>query len=1417
MQSAIIRKSENIISGHSLALFILVLLGCFQARVYAQCTTVTGQDIPDDDILIIPFYASGLTDADLSSPTQGICGIEINFMHEYLGDLTVTLISPSGQQIQLVGPTTTATGSTNLTLWDISFVPCAMVPVPDAGFSGTWSNLQGWQALTPYNGSYHPASGCLEDFNSGPANGTWQFIFEDHDIFQIGNVAEVSLIFCNPAGLNCSECNPNGGQLSPLAVQLCEGESFSSSGITVDYNGNIPPAPTYSYTYLFSSGNSILQSGPALSLSPAPGEYSVCGLSYLSTDIAQVNAAISTGNLDTIVQRISNGSICADLSDCSIVTVQSIPDTVKANANLCAGDVYIYRGHIYTSPGVYYQVVDGPANCDSVFQLTLTGSLLSAVITPPDTLHCTGGNLTLISSVFDNVGNVSYSWSTATGNIIGPVNNSGVAVNQPGQYMLTVSDAQCEVITSVTVVAANDFPRVFVEGGTITCTQPVLSISPIFVPTDASVVWTGPFGFTSFVPDVNIDVPGTYVFRVTNDLGCTVSKSIEIEIDTNTHPVTIVPVIKDCQIQAAYIGPMDGSNILSYTWNGPNGFTSTTSHPLINEAGIYALSAVFKNGCIRTDSYFFDGDYAIPDITGPPNDTLNCNEQITLELMSSTPGVSYTWSGPTGFISSSSAIVIEQSGIYTGVVYAPNGCSVQHLVEIVQGDDIFPFGVFSDTLNCRMDTIQIGVVAPDADLFEWLNYSGSDKFEPMITISIPGLYTVMMIDTHSGCSVTASLLVPSDFTYPVFGYYADTITCDDPLSDLSIVLYQEYPVEEVYWVLPDATVVPGPTLTSGLFGEHLLIGISPAGCVGTWRIHIPVDTVRPIFFLEADTLGCDQTGQLRTIVVDPLTSVSWNGPNGFVSSEFDPMVTDTGSYVASVIAPNGCSNEMSIHVGGDFKLPLALLSLEELSCLSPVAELVAHSPDSILSYVWKDESGDIISMDSIVSVTEPGTYTIELEGDNHCTNIDTIVLGSPLYPDIVVATDTITCAKDTVAIVAGSTVIDPVFAWLGLNGDSLSHSATLNAFQTGPFVISITAPNGCEKKDTLQLEIDTTSPVPVINLIGELRCQNRNFSLDANGTVPGSANFLWHTGTGMILSDPSLISIDALDTGLYYFAVTDPANGCQSIDSIRITEHPDAIQGVMLEVLPPACSGDSNAQITITDVTGGIDPFLFRLNSSLTQTANIFQNLGPGDFLLEIEDSAGCIYDSVVSIIPTNPYYVDAGPDQEIFIGEEVILSGITDILPGEILLIEWDSLGTPICSDCPEFEIKPEITTTYRFKVASQTGCVLFDEMTVYVIEKGKFYLPNVFTPNNDQVNDEIRFHATSGISKVLKWVIFDRWGDAVFGRTDFDPSDPSIFWDGTTLGSETLNPGVFPYVVEIELINGNREVHHGTITLIR
>ena len=101
------------------------------------------------------------------------------------------------------------------------------------------------------------------------------------------------------------------------------------------------------------------------------------------------------------------------------------------------------------------------------------------------------------------------------------------------------------------------------------------------------------------------------------------------------------------------------------------------------------------------------------------------------------------------------------------------------------------------------------------------------------------------------------------------------------------------------------------------------------------------------------------------------------------------------------------------------------------------------------------------------------------------------------------------------------------------------------------------------------------------------------------------------------------------------------------------------------------------------------------------------------------------------------------------------------------------------------------------------------------------KVYIPTAFSPNGDGINDFFTIYTQHNmVQQVNSFRIFDRWGNMVFGRKDFTPTAyrnvDTQGWDGT-FKNEPLKPGVFVYIAEILLADGNLKIMTGDVTLIR
>ena len=67
---------------------------------------------------------------------------------------------------------------------------------------------------------------------------------------------------------------------------------------------------------------------------------------------------------------------------------------------------------------------------------------------------------------------------------------------------------------------------------------------------------------------------------------------------------------------------------------------------------------------------------------------------------------------------------------------------------------------------------------------------------------------------------------------------------------------------------------------------------------------------------------------------------------------------------------------------------------------------------------------------------------------------------------------------------------------------------------------------------------------------------------------------------------------------------------------------------------------------------------------------------------------------------------------------------------------------------------------------------------------------LPNVFTPNEDGINDVLKINACSSVIKIN---IYNRWGNKVFETTDI-----TNYWDGKTTSGKDCNDGNYYYIIE-------------------
>lgn len=94
-----------------------------------------------------------------------------------------------------------------------------------------------------------------------------------------------------------------------------------------------------------------------------------------------------------------------------------------------------------------------------------------------------------------------------------------------------------------------------------------------------------------------------------------------------------------------------------------------------------------------------------------------------------------------------------------------------------------------------------------------------------------------------------------------------------------------------------------------------------------------------------------------------------------------------------------------------------------------------------------------------------------------------------------------------------------------------------------------------------------------------------------------------------------------------------------------------------------------------------------------------------------------------------------------------------------------------------------------------------------------GKFYVPNAFTPNNDELNNVFQPLQSFTAIKEYKLQIFDLWGHLVF-----ESSDPKDSWDGKVNGAEPIQD-VYIWTISIRssCLSDNEQHQSGTIVILK
>jgi gliding motility-associated-like protein len=439
-----------------------------------------------------------------------------------------------------------------------------------------------------------------------------------------------------------------------------------------------------------------------------------------------------------------------------------------------------------------------------------------------------------------------------------------------------------------------------------------------------------------------------------------------------------------------------------------------------------------------------------------------------------------------------------------------------------------------------------------------------------------------------------------------------------------------------------------------------------------------------------------------------------------------------------------------------------------------------------------------------------------LQGSDGC---DSVVVTTTSFnpincpPVLRVTDDSTRCASGTTGTLRVNVIGGPPpyqYSWNSNTGNSGNGQSATNPVQIanlppGTYTVAVTTAVG---------QINTAigrvrAPVPIsIRLFNprpagttDLRCNGDatgNIRAAVSGGNPGYT-LRWSTGA-------TADSISQLLGGTYTVTVTDQ-NNCTEVASRRITEPLPLDPGISIQ--PFVCGIE--AIDAVLQPRGGQRPYSVTVNGN-PQT-NLRPSLTPGDNRVSVIDSRGCRRDTVVFIkTPVVPVVV-LPPDTIIRPGTSLVVQAQTN-LQGWTRL-EWKP-NAILTGRTLQQSFTPEQTISVIVTLTDSAGCAVRDTMLVVVQNKVNLYLPNIFTPDGDGINDRFEVGADRTVSKLNKVAIFTRWGDMVYLLDE--PTDVADWagWDGSAHG-RPAPPGVYVYYFSVLMSNGETVLIEGDVTLMR
>jgi len=945
-----------------------------------------------------------------------------------------------------------------------------------------------------------------------------------------------------------------------------------------------------------------------------------------------------------------------------------------------------------------------------------------------------------------------------------------------------------------------------------------------------------------------------YTVTVKDNFGCVAQASENLTnpsrliITTSSITKATCSGVADGEAVIAVNGGIRSSTGYTLKWaDQVASLTGTTSLRSNLLPGTYAISVVDARGCQKSAPVIIDADKKLNfDITGINASCLGkCDGKAIIVVASTATGtpsfnISSGLSVPTG-----SGINYQFSGLCSGSYQvtmlsseAGKQCTLEKTVEIKD-----PILLQIDTLtftqeSCTADKgkdgkIKVaakGGVSPYA--YKWASTTSSNLSDSSAVINLTkGIYTVTIKD-GAGCEAPFPFTITSRIPPKITELNTALVSCignkDGKLSVKATA--GDSPISTYTW----------SNGVSGQFVNGLAVGTYNVTVTGTdgCSVDSSVQVLNPDPFKLSDVKTFEPTCVGKAdgrIVITPVGgtapyTITWENSTQTGTSLVN---ISKGTYRFNLVDANKCptySQEITLVDAPEIIVDLSAIT--EVSCYvgsqdgkATATARYSNGRPGTFDFEWSSGESQAASLSGTAVKLRSNLNSLTVTDNNLCKKL--ISVNIPLPPAIVANAK----IKPVTCFGLGDGAIDVfptggrgTFTYVWNTGAT---SASINGMKKGDYTVSITDGNKCQIVE----KVSITEPAQLLLALDVANTKNVScpglsdgklvFKLvnDKDINPLGPTPYQWSTDAGLAVASNTK---DKLPAGTYSITVTD-SKGCQDQTKHTFTT-PDPIIAFFNPVSPPLCYGNTTT-LSVKSVTGGngtkLSDYVFSVNNSgisfpVNQNIQIFA----GRTVIQVEDFLGCSYTETIDVSSPLPLLVTFNPGSiNIPLGDSATVLKPLIQTSNPIKTYKWtpgsglssSSVSNPVISRLYQDQ-------TFNLEVTDINGCKSNGNIQVLVDRNYSVFIPNVFSPNGDGINDELRIHACLGVQEINNLRIFDRWGNLIktYNKVPIDCEGGTILWDGT-IGTREANTGSYVYTFEVLFLDGFRRPYSGDFVIIK